>query len=168
MIYFRADAINMDIPLLIGLDVLKKHNLLSDLNKNIVRSGDHGWNLPHSYKLGQAFLEPTPFSIYISKLEITRLHLHFYYPSTDEIFCPIQRCDPTKGSPEVRFILNDNRRSRDGCEEFGTRPYCFRVSPPPGKNSNLRGTINELTVAIKQTRFTYRMHKYALSECNIY
>lgn len=77
VIYFKADIVNDDTPLLLGLDEMRKHGLIFDFKKEVVQTDSYELILPIKYHKGYAFL-PLLKSICFKRPELPRLHLHFF------------------------------------------------------------------------------------------
>lgn len=54
VLHFKADIINGDIPLLLGLDAMHKRGLINNFSKGIVKSNYYDWTLPIHYNKGYA------------------------------------------------------------------------------------------------------------------
>lgn len=78
-----------------------------------------------------AFIKYDEVSIFFTWLELTRLHLHFFHPSTDKCFQPLLSSDIFKAKPEVKGLLDDDSEACIKCMQYCERKYWFRVSLPP-------------------------------------
>lgn len=72
----NADIIEKDVPQLLGPVVMKELILVIDCSKEKVKINDYNWSLPIEYRHGHAFI-PLTTTIFFTRSESTRLHLHF-------------------------------------------------------------------------------------------
>lgn len=73
----HMDVVNLNIPLIIGLYVLKAHKLLVNYVDNGPHFCNEGVKQPLTYKLGHFFFEWNTNEMFLTLEDLTRLHLHF-------------------------------------------------------------------------------------------
>lgn len=129
VVRISADVVNVDVPLLIGLDTLTKLKAILDLDQDTLSSKVGSWKLPLRRKLGHVYLE-WPISIFYTELELRRAHKHFYHPSTEKLLNVLHRADPGAIHSRVRSTLNKIRDTCDVCQRLAPQPHRFRVSLP--------------------------------------
>jgi hypothetical protein len=81
-----VDVVNVDIPLLLGLDFLDKHQL-NPLNvQNQLWCVTEKWTLPIVRKNDHLYLRWNPTSIVnFSRSQLDRLHRHFFTPVQENV-----------------------------------------------------------------------------------
>lgn len=126
---FQADIINSNIPLLLGFNFTRKHNLMT-FAKGAVTSKDFSWSLPILYHNGHVFLT-LQSSVYFTRHELASLHLQFFHPKADKLFNLLQQLDSAKAANNVRQILSEFFSACANFRENSTRPYRFCVFIPP-------------------------------------
>lgn len=126
-------VVNLDIPLIIGLDVLKSYHLLINYLANQLEFPSTGTTMPLVYKRGHIFLEWDHQSILFTKAELTRLHLHFMHPAADRLFQLIKRASTHSATHSVKQLIENITSACRTCQEFKSRPIRFRASIPPGQ-----------------------------------
>jgi hypothetical protein len=132
LVSFDCDVVKADIPLLIGLDLLGRYSLDVIVAKGVLRSDDEKWSLPLVQKDGHIFLEwNRVLDICYTREELTKIHRHFYHPSTTKLFNLLRRADPKNLAEDTRRILDDIKAHFDTCQHFLPRPHHFSVSLDP-------------------------------------
>lgn len=99
VIHFYADIIDGNIPLLLGLDIMRKYGLVTNFCKNILKRNDYNWYLRMYCINGQGFA-PLTLTIFFTRPEQTRLHLHFFHPTAEKLFHLLQQKDSMKETTE--------------------------------------------------------------------
>ena len=69
---------------------------------------------------------PTP--IYLTKMQLNRLHKQFSHPSATKLFNVIARARPLDATPATRKILEEIGKRYDVCQRIQTAPKRFRVA----------------------------------------
>lgn len=128
--YFNVDIVEEDIPLLVGLDVIRKHGSILDFYENTMRSEKYEWILPINFYRGHVFITLTNVTRVYTKNELTRLHRHFFHASAEKLFLLLRQCDLSNTALEVRKLCDEETTACNECREFGARPLWFRVSTP--------------------------------------
>lgn len=125
---FIADVFDIDIPLLIGLDVLTRSWLIADLEDNRIISKREQWTIPHIRKRGHAYIEWT-LTIFYTEAELRRVHRHFLSPTSWEAILRSK-----EGWSRSRFnLVSDLEKISFTCDFWhweGDAPHRFGVSLP--------------------------------------
>lgn len=124
-------VVDLDIPLIIGLDVLKAHSLLVNYVENVLEFRELNVRRPLTYKREHVFLEWDQKSILFTREELTRLHLHFMHPAADKLFQLIRRAKPESATTSVKQIISEISSACLSCQEYRSRPLRFKASVPP-------------------------------------
>lgn len=83
---FEIHVLNLDIPLIIGLDILKSDSVLFSYIEDRLDYRNLEYRKPLSFKCGQMFLEWNYQAILSTRGELTRMNLHFMHPRADRLF----------------------------------------------------------------------------------
>lgn len=81
----QIHVVDLDIPMIIGQDVIKWHSLLVNYINNQLEYRDMEHFPPMTYKGAHVFLVWDSHSIMFTRGELTRLHQHFMHPAPDSL-----------------------------------------------------------------------------------
>lgn len=130
-ITFEADVVNIDAPLLLGLEVLTYSNVIVEFPDNEVRSKTNGLRIPLVRKQGHAYLVWTVSILYTNGY-LRKIHIHFYRPHPDKFHAMMKRAYPEKVSlhfladmESIKFTCDVRKREEDVT-------HLFSVSIPDG------------------------------------
>ena len=127
-----ADVVDADIPLLLGLDLLRQERLLLNYITNELESWSYGWWLPLVNKFGHVFVEwRKPSRVLYTKAELQRLHLRFFHPSVGKLYNLLKRARPKDTNNNVYKILEDITRACNECRNHAVKPFRFRAAFTP-------------------------------------
>ena len=129
-LHIDIDVVAADVPMLIGLDVLDREELIVDNVDNLLVSKRYDWTIPITREEGHLFVTWEYSSILFSKRELTKLHYHFYHPSSKKLLELIARARPEQFTPETRTFLDQLSTACRTCQQFASKPQSFKVSFP--------------------------------------
>lgn len=90
----EGHLVEVDIPILIGMDVLYVQRLVLYFS-NWLLSGKHGESyMSIASNLGHLLLQCKSRNILYSKRKFRRLHFHFMHPDADRLFYLVTRSRP--------------------------------------------------------------------------
>lgn len=130
---FHVEVVDLDIPLIIGLDILRSRKLLVDYVENTLIYCNEKIKRPITYKLGHVFVEWDQSEILFTREELSRLHLHFMHPSASKLFALISRSDPSKANPSVKQLIDEIPAACNTCRSFKSSPLRFKATIPDDK-----------------------------------
>jgi hypothetical protein len=115
LISFPVDAVDADIPLLLGLDFLDRHGLdiLTTANRLVCTA--QGWSLPLIRHRNYVFLTWSARAFF-TRAQLTKMHGQCCHPSTAKVLALIRRADPSAWSVELSTMLDDIRVSFRTCQ----------------------------------------------------
>lgn len=128
-INFNAFVVPIDVPLLLGLDVLQKLEVIIKFGDGTLHSEKDDWSLKLEHKMGHLYVEWPP-SIYYTEAELRRIHRHFFHPHTDRLVSLIHRGAKEHAKPGLRKKLEHIRETCDTCQRLAKEPGRFRVAIP--------------------------------------
>lgn len=126
---FTADVVDVDVPLLLGLDVLTASQLILDFAEDEVCSKADGWKFPLTRKNGHVYLEWT-VGVFYTSTELRKIHRHFYHPHPGKLYSVMKRADRGKVSPDLMSDLERISATCDVCQREADAPHRFRVALP--------------------------------------
>lgn len=100
----RAHIVDVDIPLLIGLDVLTHIRATIDFADDVLSSQDGQWSLNLRRKMGHLYVTWDD-EVCFSEADVRRLHRHFYHPSDMKLMALIERATPEEANTETGFAV---------------------------------------------------------------
>lgn len=125
----RAHIVNVDIPLLIGLDVLTSLRATIDFADDIVSAKDDSWSIKLRRKLGHLYIVWDD-EICFMDTEVRRLHRHFHHPSDAKLMALIERANPDDATTETKTAVAKVRNACNVCQRNAREPSRFRFSLP--------------------------------------
>lgn len=128
-ISITAHVVPLDIPLLLGLDVMQELKLVIDLSENTLYSPVNGKEVPLVSKRGHIYLEWPP-SIFYTEAELRKIHRHFYHPSSEKLYALLKKAGGDEVDSDVKRTLEKVQRTCDTCQRHGSKPHRFRVAIP--------------------------------------
>lgn len=127
---YIVEIVSSDFPLLVGLDVMRRHGLTPYFDKNSIPDATGEWVLPIHYIRGHALFNDAVQVIMFTKLELERLHFHFQHPSTDKLLKLLKSYDHNSVDSSIRKALEDIAAACATCSEYHSSPLRFRASLP--------------------------------------
>lgn len=99
----QVEVVPVNIPFLLGLDVLTKLKIIADFDDNIIRSKLYGCELPIVLKLSHLYVE-WEISAFYTETELRSLHRQVYYPQTESLIALVKRADPPYEFPRFTSV----------------------------------------------------------------
>lgn len=132
-LHLEIDVVDLDIPLILGLDVLRNDKLLVNYIDNTIYFCNHAVRRPIVHKLGHVFLEWNEQEILFSKDEL-RLHRHFVHPSGSKLHQLIAHADPSKANPSTRRLIEEISAACHNRKTYQSSPLRFKAAIPADRN----------------------------------
>ena len=120
---------DIDVPLLLGLDILESYKLVIDVAGRLLISKDHGWELDLIRKLGHIYCVWATDVLYTTN-EVRRIHRHFFHAHPERIFSLMKRAEDPDAIAETVKELKELTSSCDIFQKLAKEPGRFRVSLP--------------------------------------
>eukprot|EP00171_Calliarthron_tuberculosum_P021509 IDg21509t1 len=121
--------VEINVPLLVGLDLMDKYKLYIDNVSNMLVCKAPQWSHPVTRKFGHVYYEWTYETMYSEK-ELRRIHRHFYHPHPERLYSLVHRAGDSNATPETMEMLKNLTASCDVCQRLSETPGRFRVSLP--------------------------------------
>jgi hypothetical protein len=125
----RVEVVDVDVPLLLGMDFLDRHKLIVDVTRNVLVHQSTLSSQPLTRKHGHIYIEWDSDMLFTHE-ELTKLHRNFFHPTVNNMMNLFKRAN-------IRDLPDDTRRSLEEiasrcntCQSFSAKPYRFRVSMP--------------------------------------
>lgn len=129
IIKINTYVVTIDIPLLLGLEVLRELNLFINFGDGVMMSSLDDWRMNLTFKMGHLYAEWPP-SVYYTETELRRIHHYFYHPSTEELLGIIQHGAKEHAIPDLRSQLEHILEICDTCQRLAKETSRFRVTMP--------------------------------------
>lgn len=110
VVQFDAFIVPIDVPLLLGLDVLTKLDIVIKFSSATIESERDDWVLKLIQKMGHLYVEWSP-TVYYSEQELRRIHRHFFHPITDKLVNVIHRGAKEHANQGLRKNLEQHSRN---------------------------------------------------------
>lgn len=110
-------VVGLDVPMLIGLDVMDKYKLIADNvdNKLICKKND--WNGGLTRKYGQIYYE-WQYGVMYTELELKRIHRHFYHAHPELIYSLMKRAEDINLKEDTRKLLEKESKECEICQRI--------------------------------------------------
>lgn len=126
-----TDVVPIDVPFLIGLDVLTKFKMVVDNVDMVLDCRENKTKLPIVKKQGHLYLPWTKDQkVWFTKEELNKLHKGFHHPSPKKLHDLLKRARPDETDSKTMEILKDISQKCDPCQRMGPTPIRFRASIP--------------------------------------
>ena len=127
----KADVVDANIPLLIGLDILDEYGWNVLTVQNQLHSVAEGWKMNLSRRGGHVIAKWDEFfDEFYSREQLQKLHLHFMHPSSEKLLNLLRRAKPEEVDDETKRVLKDITDAFHACQTYSTRPITFQVRFP--------------------------------------
>lgn len=156
---FYAEIIEGEIPLLLGLDVMRQNRLILDFNTNVVTGGLFKGSLTISYQRWHALVTPDENYNLNTKHKLTRLQTCFFHPTAKNLFKLLPCADRTKATPDARRLLTEVTEAYENYRDFFHVPTAFEYQfhlMPLSLTTKLLQICFDLMVSKYYTSFTHR------------
>ena len=127
---YPSDIVQIDVPLLFGLDLMKRYRIRVDEVENTIEQKDQGWKASLTFKKGHLYREWPARVVLFTRTELEKLHRRFAHPTTTKLLNLLRRADPKRVDDQTRETLERIYRSCDPCQRMSPKPFVFQVSMP--------------------------------------
>lgn len=124
------EAVEGDFPLLIGLEIMKKHRLILKYGNDRMSDNSGTWTLPITHAHGHFFVQDEAYEILYTKPELETLHLQFHHQSTGKLYNLLKRFDPDNTDTSAKATLEEISKACASCSELHSSPFRFRAALP--------------------------------------
>ena len=99
---FEVEIVNVDVPLLIGLERLDTFKVSIDLANDRMLSRDGEWEIHLKRDQGHLFvIWNVQAGILVTLPELRKCHRHFYHPNSQRLFAILRRSRREEFSPQI-------------------------------------------------------------------
>jgi hypothetical protein len=119
------DIVDLDIPVLLGLDTLDSMKAYLNTVQNELVGPD--WTLPLLRKAGHVYLPVPALQYHFSRSELLQLHRAFYHPSATKLYQLIRKAKPHETDTETLELLESISKSCNACQRISRKPVLFAV-----------------------------------------
>ena len=115
---------DLDVPLLLGLEFLLQYGIRIDTAYNLLFSSAGGCKLPLVKKHSHLYLEWPDEFLYTTE-ELRKMHRHFFHPKSERLYAVMRRSDPNNCSPQNLRDLEDIESRCEVCQRLRRAPSRF-------------------------------------------
>ena len=133
----QVAVVSLEIPFLIGLEVLVHYGLNMDFFKMSLRYQHTEIETPITIFDKHAYIHAMACDatakgdmILFNKAELRKLHLHFFHPTPTQLYQLIRRTRPNEVDVDRQRLLADISSECEQCQEWHSGPLRFRVKLP--------------------------------------
>lgn len=131
MMILNVDVVPVDVPFLVGLDVLDKFKLIVNTVDNTFDSRLGGWSLPLQRKIGHIYLQwKEEDKMMYTKSELLKLHRGFHHPAAKRLHALLKKAKVEDLDGETLKTLEEINKACNTCQKFGPKPVRFKASLP--------------------------------------
>lgn len=127
---YETDVVDLDIPILFGLDSMKRYGLKVDELEDIIAHPATGMKIPLAHTSGHLWRMWDIGEVLCSRRDLLKLHRRFAHPSVDKLYNLLRRAKPEEVDQNTRKILNDITERCGPCQRLAPKPYVFQISMP--------------------------------------
>jgi hypothetical protein len=125
----RLEVVDVNVPMLLGMDFLDKHRLIIDVTRNLLVHQSTNSSQPLSRKHGHVYIEWDSDMLFTYD-ELRKMHRNFFHPAVNKLMNLFKRARIQDLPADIRASLEDIASRCDTCQDFSAKPYRFRCSMP--------------------------------------
>jgi len=125
----RVNVVELNVPLLFGLDALDAYALYINSVENTLKCDSRDIVTPLVRKDGHIYLE-WGHAIHYTTAELERLHRHFNHPAAERLSALLARAGGPKATPNARAELDRVAAACQVCQRLAKAPSRYRVALP--------------------------------------
>eukprot|EP00170_Pyropia_yezoensis_P002017 contig_8609_g2021 len=129
MILIEVDVVDVNVPLLLGLDFLDEHKMNVNNTTKMLICVNKGIQVPLVRKMGHIFFEWGTDILYTFP-ELQRIHKHFFHASPERLYALMRRAKVDDAVPLTLKQLLDVVDACIVCQRLSKEPSRFRVALP--------------------------------------
>lgn len=115
----KVDVVQTNVPFLIGLELLEKHELYFNNVKNVLCGTTLSIGIPLKGKRGHVYLKwDKGYEILNTRLGLVKGHKNFSHPASHKLFNLLKLARPLETNSETRRILEEIQSMCDTCERI--------------------------------------------------
>ena len=121
---FRCDIVPADIPLLLGLDVMRREGLIINVRDLELEHND--WSMPMKVRNNHLIISWLS-NVYYSKAQLKKLHRHFRHPGAKKLYQLLKRVDPENVTGSTLTALKEIQSKCEPCNVITRKQLSFQV-----------------------------------------
>ena len=125
----RLEVVDVNVPMLLGMDFLDKHGLIIDVTRNLLVHQSSNSSQPLSRKHGHVYIEWDSDMLFTYE-ELRKMHRNFFHPTVNNLMNLFKRARIQDLPADTRASLEDIASRCDTCQTFSAKPYRFSCSMP--------------------------------------
>jgi hypothetical protein len=128
-----AHVVDIDIPLLIGLDVTREHGFDVMPTEGCLYHEPTDSKLPCVSGDSHIVTRWEPLTTFYARGQIARMHNHLLHPSTQKLYDMLRRAKPEEMTPETRGIIDEVTQTCQTWQELRRKPLSFSIRDDQGE-----------------------------------
>lgn len=127
MMVLNVDVVPVDVPFLIGLDILDKFKLIVNTVDNTLDSRLAGWSIPLDRKIGHIYLPwLKEHKVMFTKTELLKLHRGFHHPAAKRLLALLKRAKVKDLDGDTLQVLEDINQACNTYQKFDPKACQFQ------------------------------------------
>jgi hypothetical protein len=128
MVQLEVPVVPLDVPLLIGLDVMSRFDTALRPAKRKAYVGNEYSEVSLRFDGHLIWpCHPSAMSTFYSKNQLRRLHRHFLHPSAQKLMNLLSRASPADMNEESMRFIREITETCSTCEDLQRKPLSFSV-----------------------------------------
>lgn len=142
-IEFPSGITPRDMPMLLGLDIMKKCRLRVDEQDDLLESKAEG------LKNGQLRREWDSKEMLFSSADLVKLRRRFAHPSAKKLYNLLKKAKPQEVNPEAQKMLQDISDRCESRQRLAPKPHAFQVTLPEDMQFNHEAIVDAFFIKSK-------------------
>ncbi len=128
---YQTDVVNIDLPILFGLDKMKEQKwYVTEVTNELCNYDEPTMKVQLTFKRRHLYLEWNYNLVFFSRAGLLKMHRRFAHPTADKSSALLRRAYPRKYSSSTKNVLEDIVRRCNSCETMAWKPFIFQVTMP--------------------------------------
>ena len=123
-VIFRCDTVSPDIPILLGLELMRREGLIINVRDLELEHND--WSFPMKSRNKHLIISRLS-NICYSKAQLKKLRRHFRHPGAEKLYRLLKRIDPEKVQGKTLAALKEVQSKCEPCSLITRKQLSFQV-----------------------------------------
>eukprot|EP00171_Calliarthron_tuberculosum_P023868 IDg23868t1 len=124
---YETDVVDVDIPILFGLDKMKELKWhINEVSNEFCSYNNPDLKVKLEFKLGHLYLNWPSRVVLFSKSELLKIHRRFAHPSAEKLSNLLKRAKPEMFDKSTRKFLDEIVSHCQSCQRLAPKPFVFQ------------------------------------------